>query len=347
MVFSQLPCWRLGAWLRPVSRGNRHFTVGGGRLRQSGPRPEGRLLRQPALEGLTRSARTDSPRKVGRNKFRRGAATRRRKGGGSGDIRERRGRRLLGARVRVVLVVMDTASRGPTTIATPESQFRTCPSDHDLARGFCLNERSDQDDVELDFTTFRLHYANSDFTTQVQICACASVFNSMPPQKFRFLQGRLHPRISVGFLTHTSRCNGRGIRNSMPLMTDARLPHLYAYKYQMMTTELLNPSKIISLSMSKKIEWMKAKKQKTRENHVVCHQKFLARIQEAEDSMQAQHLIIEVLVEEKDGLLQTIQGLQEANGAPAPFDDEWEEEPEEEVIEDIPLDEGEIDDEWK
>ncbi|KZV43607.1 hypothetical protein F511_44639 [Dorcoceras hygrometricum] len=53
-----------------VSRGNRHFTVGGGRLRQSGPRSEGRLLRQPALEGLTRSAWTDSPRKVGRNKFR-------------------------------------------------------------------------------------------------------------------------------------------------------------------------------------------------------------------------------------------------------------------------------------
>ncbi|KZV34495.1 hypothetical protein F511_17095 [Dorcoceras hygrometricum] len=54
--------------LRPVSRGNRHFTVGSGRLRQSGPRPEGRLLRQPALECLTRSVRTDSPRKVDRNK---------------------------------------------------------------------------------------------------------------------------------------------------------------------------------------------------------------------------------------------------------------------------------------
>ncbi|KZV17114.1 acid-thiol ligase [Dorcoceras hygrometricum] len=103
------------------------------------------------------------------------------------------------------------------------------------------------------------------------------------------------------------------------------------------------------LSMFRKIEKMKAKKQKAKENHVVCHQKFQARIQEAEDSMQAQHLIIEALVEEKDGLLQTIQGLQEANNAPAPFDDEWEEEPEEqpeeEEIEDIPLDEGEIDDE--
>ncbi|KZV32098.1 hypothetical protein F511_25222, partial [Dorcoceras hygrometricum] len=50
------------AWLRPVSRGNRHFTVDCGRLRQSGPRPETGFLRQPALEGLTRSTRTDSPR---------------------------------------------------------------------------------------------------------------------------------------------------------------------------------------------------------------------------------------------------------------------------------------------
>ncbi|KZV28490.1 hypothetical protein F511_14112 [Dorcoceras hygrometricum] len=91
-VFRQLPCWRLGAWLRPVSRGNRHFTVGGGRLRQSGPRSEGRLLRQPALEGLTRSAWTKTPRKVGRNKFRRGAATAAaQRGGGGGDLGEEGG----------------------------------------------------------------------------------------------------------------------------------------------------------------------------------------------------------------------------------------------------------------
>ncbi|KZV16745.1 dentin sialophosphoprotein-like [Dorcoceras hygrometricum] len=74
-----------------------------------------------------------------------------------------------------------------------------------------------------------------------------------------------------------------------------------------------------------------------------------ARIHEAEDSMQAQHLLIEALVDEKDSLLQTIHGLQEANNAPAPFDGDWEEEPEEEPeeeeIEDIPLGEGEIDDE--
>ncbi|KZV13554.1 hypothetical protein F511_45283 [Dorcoceras hygrometricum] len=76
----------------------------------------------------------------------------------------------------------------------------------------------------------------------------------------------------------------------------------------------------ISLSMSKKIEKMKA-----------------------------QHLITEALVDEKDSLLQTIQGLQKANNAPVPFDGDWEEEPEEEPeeeeIEDIPLGEGEIDDE--
>ncbi|KZV37011.1 hypothetical protein F511_17271 [Dorcoceras hygrometricum] len=106
-VFSQLPCWRLGAWLRPVSRGNRHFTVGGGRLRQSGPRPEGKLLRQPALEGLTRSARTDSPRKVGRNKFRRGAAAAAMQGGGR--QREVGGEStgcVLGKRVYLVILAM-------------------------------------------------------------------------------------------------------------------------------------------------------------------------------------------------------------------------------------------------
>ncbi|KZV53055.1 hypothetical protein F511_21534 [Dorcoceras hygrometricum] len=59
-----------GSWWA-FSRGNRNFTVDGGRLRQSGPRPDTRLLRQPALEVLTRSARTDSPRQVGRKKFRR------------------------------------------------------------------------------------------------------------------------------------------------------------------------------------------------------------------------------------------------------------------------------------
>ncbi|KZV57185.1 cleavage stimulation factor subunit 2-like [Dorcoceras hygrometricum] len=75
-----------------VSRGNRHFTVDGGRLRQSGPRSDTRLLRQPALEGLTRSARTDSPRRVGRNSFRRlkaAAAL----GGGGGLFREEGGGR--------------------------------------------------------------------------------------------------------------------------------------------------------------------------------------------------------------------------------------------------------------
>ncbi|KZT76735.1 hypothetical protein F511_46240 [Dorcoceras hygrometricum] len=56
----------------------RLFTVDCGRYRQSGPRPDTRLLRQPALEGLTRSARTDSPRRIGRKVFRRSG------GGGGG-----------------------------------------------------------------------------------------------------------------------------------------------------------------------------------------------------------------------------------------------------------------------
>ncbi|KZV34256.1 hypothetical protein F511_21741 [Dorcoceras hygrometricum] len=94
---------------------------------------------------------------------------------------------------------------------------------------------------------------------------------------------------------------------------------------------------------------MKANKQQTRDNHMECHHKMQARIQEAEDTIQEQHLVIEALVEEKASLLQTIQGLQEDNGASAPFDDEWEEEPkedpEEEGLEDIPIGDGEIVDE--
>ncbi|KZV56801.1 paramyosin [Dorcoceras hygrometricum] len=76
---------------------------------------------------------------------------------------------------------------------------------------------------------------------------------------------------------------------------------------------------------------------------------MIARIQEAEDTIQEQHLVIEALVEENASLLQKIQGLQEDNGAPAPFDDEWEEKPEEdpedEGLEEIPIGEGEIVDE--
>ncbi|KZV58313.1 hypothetical protein F511_19928 [Dorcoceras hygrometricum] len=119
------------AWLRPVSRGNRHFTVDCGRIRQSGPRPDTRLLRQPALEGLTRSARTDSPPQVGRNKFRRHvAATAAAHKGGDGGFWKGEGRRLL---------LRDTASHGPTTIVVPESQFRTCPSDHGITDSTCKN----------------------------------------------------------------------------------------------------------------------------------------------------------------------------------------------------------------
>ncbi|KZV45994.1 hypothetical protein F511_10684 [Dorcoceras hygrometricum] len=37
--------------------------------RQSGPRPDPRLLHQAALEALTRSAQTDSPRRTGQKQF--------------------------------------------------------------------------------------------------------------------------------------------------------------------------------------------------------------------------------------------------------------------------------------
>ncbi|KZV41401.1 hypothetical protein F511_34639 [Dorcoceras hygrometricum] len=92
------------------------------RLRQSGPRPDSRLLRQTALEVLTRSARSDSPRKT-RPEQNSPAKLGGGGGGGGGERGEGRRRLTLG----------DTASRGPTTIVTPESQFRTCPTDHGKA----------------------------------------------------------------------------------------------------------------------------------------------------------------------------------------------------------------------
>ncbi|KZV50635.1 hypothetical protein F511_25594 [Dorcoceras hygrometricum] len=62
---SGLPCWHLCLAPTGITR-IRLFSVDCGSLRQSGPRPDPRLLRQATLEALTRSARTDSPRRVGR-----------------------------------------------------------------------------------------------------------------------------------------------------------------------------------------------------------------------------------------------------------------------------------------
>ncbi|KZV49859.1 serine/threonine-protein kinase svkA-like [Dorcoceras hygrometricum] len=127
------------------------------KISQSGPRPEGRLLRQHALEGLTRSARTNSPRKTNRSKSDQLAAAAVEAGGGGG-FWERKGAahlEALGSRTpqnppqvlntlslesvresRIQYLCdpqwfRDTDSRGPKTIVAPESQFRTCPSDHD------------------------------------------------------------------------------------------------------------------------------------------------------------------------------------------------------------------------
>ncbi|KZV21231.1 hypothetical protein F511_28065 [Dorcoceras hygrometricum] len=87
----------------PVSRGH-----------SGSPRPETRILHQSALEGLTNLARTESPRHADRNKSNHMIT-----GGGAADGGDARGGRRP-----------DTASRGTTTIVTPKSQFRTCPTDH-------------------------------------------------------------------------------------------------------------------------------------------------------------------------------------------------------------------------
>ncbi|KZV28248.1 hypothetical protein F511_02118 [Dorcoceras hygrometricum] len=112
------------------------------------------ITRRPALH-----ARTDSPRKTDRSKSDQlaAAAVAAVEAGGGGGFWERNGAAHLGALGRTpqhppqVLNTLslvsvresriqylcdpqwfrDTTSRGPTTIVAPESQFRTCPSDHD------------------------------------------------------------------------------------------------------------------------------------------------------------------------------------------------------------------------
>ncbi|KZV44777.1 hypothetical protein F511_34250 [Dorcoceras hygrometricum] len=80
----RIPCWHLCLAPTGITR-TRLFSVDCGRYRQSGPRPEPRLLRQAALEALTNSARTDTPRKT------RPETIFRRSGGGDGDGGRRRG----------------------------------------------------------------------------------------------------------------------------------------------------------------------------------------------------------------------------------------------------------------
>ncbi|KZV43047.1 hypothetical protein F511_21813 [Dorcoceras hygrometricum] len=133
------------------------------------------------------------------------------------------------------------------------------------------------------------------------------------------------------------RCDNHSLRNTVALYhkgLDRCISQLVEAKKEHKSTQVALEASHktiagltgIGLCMTKKIERMKAKKQQARESHMECHHKLQARIQEAEDSIQEQHLIIEALVEEKASLLQTIQGIQEDNDAPAPFDDEWEEE---------------------
>ncbi|KZV34289.1 LRR and NB-ARC domains-containing disease resistance protein [Dorcoceras hygrometricum] len=130
-----------------------------------------------------------------------------------------------------------------------------------------------------------------------------------------------------------TRCDNHSIRNTVTLYhkdIDHRISQLVEakkeHKSNQIALEALHTTIAglteIGLCMSKKIERMKAKKQQARESHLECHHKLQARIHQSEDTIQQQHLIIEALVEEKASLLQTIQGLQEDNVAPAPFDDE-------------------------
>ncbi|KZV32059.1 hypothetical protein F511_31340 [Dorcoceras hygrometricum] len=93
-------------------------------LRQSGPRPDSRLLRQTALEVLTRSARSDSPRKVGRKLISgdNGAATAAARGGdGGGGVRVRREAACAFSLGSKNLKFQNRSKPGPTSHTGPKT----------------------------------------------------------------------------------------------------------------------------------------------------------------------------------------------------------------------------------
>ncbi|KZV52223.1 hypothetical protein F511_07178 [Dorcoceras hygrometricum] len=98
------------------------------RIRQSGPRPDSRLLRQTALEVLTRSARSDSPRK-----------TRPERNSGEVGRRRRRASHLSGtcAWLQPVfqepgasrLIAVDSSIRSTTRLEAPSSDCTRSPDE--------------------------------------------------------------------------------------------------------------------------------------------------------------------------------------------------------------------------
>ncbi|KZV18657.1 hypothetical protein F511_30978 [Dorcoceras hygrometricum] len=104
----------------PVSRGvaeDLKFCTGN--FSESGPRLETGLLRQPALEDLTNLPWTESYRRRDRNKSNHVS-------NGGGGRRRKEGATAVGEGYLCdPQWFKDTASRGPTTIVTPKSQFRT------------------------------------------------------------------------------------------------------------------------------------------------------------------------------------------------------------------------------
>ncbi|KZV43253.1 hypothetical protein F511_09839 [Dorcoceras hygrometricum] len=142
--------YKEGAWLQPESQGDWLFTVGGDRLR---------LIKSTTGSKVPSSTCTRKPDEI--SCWDPDHAPRR----GSGRTKTCAGRRSIRLRKHETMTFIgcfkgipcwqlvsgsdrfrkengtsrDTASRGPTTIVAPESQFRTCPSDHGLYSTQLLN----------------------------------------------------------------------------------------------------------------------------------------------------------------------------------------------------------------
>ncbi|KZV31441.1 hypothetical protein F511_37769 [Dorcoceras hygrometricum] len=250
---------------------------------KSGPRPKTRLLRQPALEGLTNLARTESPQHDDRNKSDHG-------GGGTAARRWRRrprgfwgGGAAANLRLEARIVRNHESSTcvtlngsgiqlavGPTTIVTPKSQFRTCPTHHATIH---------MKKIALDNQSPVIRHLRAKLAIEIRESAAT--------------KGELGKKVACREhelqLLRNDNCVLQNVvtlyHKDIGYLTSQLVEAQKEYRSNQVGLEASHTTIVglteIGLFMSKKIGNMKIKIWQTGESHLECHQKLLASIQEA------------------------------------------------------------------
>ncbi|KZV57442.1 LRR and NB-ARC domains-containing disease resistance protein [Dorcoceras hygrometricum] len=203
-----------------------------------------------------------------------------------------RGHRSIGRRAS-----RDCSSRGTTPLDLEGHQFAR--SSISSIKDRAWQGQADKNEEQVEEEEQELFWAGEDFVLEMD--------PSVP--RTRVAAALRMKKISLDNQSRT-RCNNHSLRNTVTLChkdIDRRISQLIEAKKEHKTDQVALEASHktiaglteIGLCMSKKIERIKAKKQQARDSHMECHHKLQAHIQEAEHTIQEQHLIIEALVEEK------------------------------------------------